>query len=394
LILTLSQCINRDKDSVVNTDPRGDGYAGAAACNNCHKNIYNSYLHTAHNKSSAPASKETVKGSFEPGANEYFYRPDVKVMMEKRDSGLFQVAYMNNIEKRSNRFDIAIGSGRKAQTYLYWLDSKMYQLPVSWFVPANSWANSPGYPPHQVRFDRNVPIGCFECHSTYVKVASNEVAGTRVIDNFDKNTLLYGIDCERCHGPAAQHVSFHEEHPREKASKYITIYSSLTRQQKVDMCATCHSGIQQMLKSTFLFKPGDTLLNAFFTPSAPVSVSDLDVHGNQTQLLTASACFIKSKTLTCGSCHNTHVTERENIALFSKRCINCHTNMDHHFSRMASGSDANITANCIDCHMPAKPSKIITLLSNGQTSPRPDSIRTHLITVYPEETKKYLSLKK
>jgi hypothetical protein len=37
------------------------------------------------------------------------------------------------------------------------------------------------------------------------------------------------------------------------------------------------------------------------------------------------------------------------------------------------------------------PSANITLLTNGKQSPTPDSIRTHLITIYKEETKKVLA---
>ncbi|MBO9681378.1 MAG: hypothetical protein J7502_01685 [Flavisolibacter sp.] len=392
LILTLSQCVEREKQ--VSLDPRGAAYAGADQCVACHKNISHSFSNTAHNKSSAPASDKTVKGNFVFDKNEYFYRPDVKVAMEQRDSGLYQVAYKNNIERQATRMDIAIGSGRKAQTYLYWYDDNVYQLPVSWFVPANSWVNSPGYPATQVRFDRNVPIGCFECHSSYIKLKSNEVVGSNVLDNLDRNQVIYGIDCERCHGPAAEHVIFHKEHPEEKSPRNIVGYSALTRQQKIDMCAQCHSGTQTILKTIFDFKPGDTLLNNFFAKSTHINVDELDVHGNQTQLLMASQCFIESKTLTCTSCHNTHVSERDRMKIFSQRCMNCHNQANHNFCSLASSSKTLITDNCIDCHMPAKPSKSITLLSNGQASPLADLVRTHYIKVYPEESKKFISVKK
>jgi hypothetical protein len=214
--------------------------------------------------------------------------------------------------------------------------------------------------------------------------------GQRVIDNFDQQKIIYGIDCERCHGPAAQHVSFHQEHPQEKNAKYIATYASLTRQAKMDMCAQCHSGIQQTLKSTFNFKPGDTLINNFFAPYAQVAVAEIDVHGNQKQLLASSPCYLKTKTLTCTSCHNTHETERNNLELFSQRCITCHKNAEHNFGSMTKSINAGITSNCIDCHMPSQPSKAITLLSNGQTSPTPNLVRTHYITVYPKATKNYL----
>ncbi|MEI6950236.1 hypothetical protein V9K67_23850 [Paraflavisolibacter sp. H34] len=381
LILLFSQCMQKKR---AGTDPRGSAFAGAAACARCHKDIHTSYLDAAHNKTSAIASKSAIGGSFAAPHNEYVYRPGVKVAMEERDSALYQVAYSQGQEQQASRFDIVVGSGRKAQTFLYWYDDKVFQLPVSYFVPAHSWANSPNYPPRQVRFDRNIPIGCFECHSSYIKRTTMEPAGEFYIDHFDRQKIVYGIDCERCHGPAARHVDYHEEHPQEKQAKFIKTYASLSRQMKLDGCAVCHSGLQATRRSTFAFRPGDTLANRFFPPAAPVNVADIDVHGNQYQLLTASQCFIKSKTMDCATCHDPHVKERDNLAAFSQRCMTCHSEAAHNFCKMAPALGASITQNCIDCHMPARPSKLITLLSNGQASPTPNKVRTHYISVYPE----------
>ena len=54
---------------------------------------------------------------------------------------------------------------------------------------------------------------------------------------------IFNIDCERCHGPAAAHVRFHESHPEEKKSAFLVSYQSLMdRERKIDLCAVCHSG--------------------------------------------------------------------------------------------------------------------------------------------------------
>ena len=379
LVCTLSQCIDKRAKP---KDIRGDAFAGADACASCHSSIHQNYLHAAHHLSSRPGTSSSIKGSFHKDSNNYHYNNDVKVVMEQRDSGFYQVAYQTGVEKQANRMDLVIGSGRKAQTYLYWLDDKIFQLPVSWFVPVKRWVNSPGYPPRQVRFDRNIPIGCFECHSSHIRLTRNEAAGDRIINNFDRNSIIYGIDCERCHGPAAKHVSFHQDEPAEKQAKFIVSYSALNRQQQVDMCALCHSGMQQQVKPGFKFRPGELLANNYFTTIKNQDPAELDVHGNQTQLLMASACFIKSKTLTCTSCHNTHVNERDDLPLFSRRCMNCHSEGKNNFCRKAHELGPEIINNCIDCHMPEQPSKLITLLSNGQPNPIANKVRTHLIKVY------------
>lgn len=393
-ITIFSQCVhNGSKES--EPDIRGKQFAGTATCVSCHKGIYDSYISTAHYNTSRPASTASIKGSFVAPDNIFTYSKDTKVVMEEQANGLFQSTYVNGVLQGSYPFDITFGSGRKGQTYLYWSADKYFQLPVSYFVPAHSWANSPGFPATHPKFDRSIPSTCFSCHSSMVAMKGVVMEGITTIEAFEKNKIVYGIDCERCHGPAANHVAFHTEHPQEKQAMHITKISSLENQLKLDMCAICHSGLKTPQKSPFGFKPGDKLSDYIYPDfKRSTNATDIDVHGNQYQLLTASECFRKSKGMNCSSCHNTHTTERDNLPVLSKRCMNCHTIEGHNFCRQNSPT-LTITMrmrNCIDCHMPALPSSAITLLANGQASPTPDSIRTHLIAVYPNETEKVTAL--
>ncbi|WP_315822901.1 multiheme c-type cytochrome [Paraflavitalea speifideaquila] len=355
LILTLSQCMEAPEPTIsAATDWRGSQYAGAATCGTCHRDIHTSYLATAHRHTSASPSLTSIKGSFEPGRNAFHYRANVKVAMEQRNGWVYQVAYMNEVEKQAFPFGVVMGSGRKAQTYLFWMDDNVFQLPVSWSKVANNWVNSPSYPADKVRFDRLINIGCFECHGSFIERKGMQQEGERLVDYFDKTKVIYGMDCERCHGPAADHVSFHTAHPEEKEAQHIAIYKKLTRQQQVELCAQCHSGGHTSKGSIFYFKPGDSLTQ-YFTANVKAGgdVRQLDVHGNQYQLLSGSACYIKSNILTCTSCHNTHVQERDNMPVLSQRCQNCHQQQAHSFDGQLPANAIN--SNCIDCHMPALP---------------------------------------
>ncbi|MEO5893426.1 MAG: cytochrome c3 family protein [Ferruginibacter sp.] len=371
-------------------DFRGEEYIGSSKCITCHKEIYDSYSKTAHNLSSLPASKEAIKGSFEKDSNVLYYRPTLKVVMEQRDSSFYQIAYIDDIERQGARFDMVVGSGRKGQSYLYWVNENIFQLPVSYYVPGKSWVNSPNYPPKNVQFNRNIPIGCFECHSSYIKRTATKPSGHYLVDYFDKTQVIYGIDCERCHGPAAAHVNFHEKNPQEKEPKYIGNIAGLARQEKLDMCAMCHSGARETIKSTFTFKPGSKLADFLHPDTSTLNTSRIDVHGRQYQLLTASKCFIKSTQLNCFSCHNTHVEERNNMSAFSAKCMDCHKIPNHDSVEMPTTLRGNIANNCIDCHMPARPSALITMTTQTQSAPIPALVRTHYISIYPDETKKYI----
>lgn len=376
-VTVLSRCISRQP---AGKDLRGKQYAAASTCMSCHSSIYASYANTAHNRTSALATAETVKGTFTAPGNVFHFGNNTDVVMEQSADGLFQAAYKNGSLQQKQAFDIAIGSGRKAQTYLYWLNDKYFQLPVSWFVPAASWANSPGFPASHPMFDRLIPNTCFGCHSSMSGLKSVKAQGLEMVEEFEKKRIIAGIDCQRCHGPAANHVNFHTEYPEEKQAHYITKIDTLNNDQKLDMCAICHSGLKPMQRSAFEFKPGDAL-NDFLLPTAPYREKP-DVHGNQFQLLASSQCFKVSRQMNCSSCHNPHTTERDNMQVFSQRCMTCHQPESDHFCKLTTTPAATLQQNCINCHMPAQPSNSITLLANGQKNPTPDLIRTHLIAVY------------
>ncbi|WP_164714181.1 multiheme c-type cytochrome [Chitinophaga rhizosphaerae] len=381
LVGFLSRCSDRKAGPA---DPRGSSFAEAASCAQCHKTIYDDYAVTAHAHSSAVASAGTVKGRFTAPDNIFHFAGRADVVMEQQGEELFQVVKSDGRELDRFPFDVVFGSGRKAQTFLYWKGGQYFQLPISWFVPADNWANSPGFPADHPKFDRVIPSTCFGCHSSMVKVRE-ETKGITVTEQFARREMIGGIDCQRCHGPAAEHVAFHTNNPAEKVAHFITRIDTLSRVQRLDMCALCHSGLKPMYKPAFAFKPGDALSD-FVIPTVPFrkKPDQLDVHGNQLQLLAASQCFLQSKTMNCSTCHNPHVTERTSMQTFSQRCMTCHQPGSSQFCKHTGKPEEALEQNCIDCHMPALPSGAITLLTNGEQSPTPDSVRTHLIDVYAD----------
>jgi hypothetical protein len=365
---------------------QGNQYVGSAACLSCHRNIVENHLLTAHYRTSSPASATSIKGSFKPGKNKFAYNRLAVVEMESKDDGFWQTGYWNGTPLQSYRFDIVIGSGKNGQTYLYWKDDYLYELPVSYYVPVNEWGNSPGYPRNFPLFTRQIPAHCLECHGTYARAEVVPDSGTR----YPGREIMYGVDCERCHGAASEHVAWHTAHPGEKTGKYILNARLMGRQQRLDACALCHSGSRKEIKPTFSFQTGDTL-DQFSTPAYSMdSLSNLDVHGNQYGLLLSSKCFQKSDQMDCSSCHNVHVYEANNLQVFSQRCMNCHNGKDHPFCKMPEVVKSQMTSNCIDCHMPLLPSQKIFMQLADSSRSRPDLIRTHRIAIYAANTKKFM----
>ena len=374
-------------------DPRGDAYAGPASCANCHRDLYNSYLHTAHYVASVPASLNTIHGSFVKNLNVFNVDGHQKVVMEKSGSGLYQIHYVNGKLKESRRMDIVFG-GIKGESYLYWKGDELYQLPVSYYTRQNKWLISPGFAAGSVSYSRAIGTRCLECHASYIRNQPPEMQQLKKAEQFDRNTLIYSVDCERCHGPGARHAAFHTENPGVKTARFITSYSSLPRARKLEMCGVCHSGKPaDMLRSTFGFKPGDTLSKFKMLEYADgqLDTAHLDVHGNQLQLLESSKCFISSK-MDCATCHDTHQNTRGNNVLYIQKCLGCHSIANHNYCKMATNINAGfIGANCIKCHMPALSSKVILAKTNNKDISTDILVHTHHIAVYPLEVKKILA---
>jgi hypothetical protein len=371
-------------DQAIN-DPAPNKFAGSVSCRSCHKEIYDSHIHTAHYQDSRPAAKQFIKGSFDPNRNHFVYNKKMEVVLEDKNGKLSQTAYLNGSVFQSETFDMVIGSGRKGQTYLYWDDARLFQLPVSYYTPLDSWCNSPGYSTNFIYFNKRVTAQCIECHGTYAKTNDSTLKGIV----FDKRSIIYGIDCERCHGPAANHVNFHTAHPTEKTGKFIINAKTLNRQQRLDACALCHSGLRKEIRPSFTFMVGDTLDNYSIPRYDTNKVATLDVHGNQYGLLSSSHCYQMSQ-MDCSSCHNVHVNEVNNPKLFSQRCMNCHSDAAHTTFTLPDVKELRLIDNCIDCHMPALPSQKIFLQVDDPAKSTADLVRTHHIGIYEKSTKDFL----
>jgi hypothetical protein len=369
--------------------PEDPVFVGSAACASCHKDIYASHIRTAHYLDSRPATAVAIKGSFRSGKDRFVYNDHMQVLMEKKNGQFFQTAQFNGNTIESEAFAIVIGSGRKGQSYLYWDGDRLFQLPISYYVPLDSWVNSPGFPTNLVYFNKGVHGQCMECHGTYAKIAEVDGKGTV----FDSSSIIYGIDCERCHGAGSQHVAWHSAHPGELTGKYIVNAKRLNRRQRLDACALCHSGFRQENQPSFSFRVGDTLDNYSTANYDSAATATLDVHGNQYGLLTSSKCFQQSQ-LDCSSCHNPHANEHQQFAVYSQRCLSCHNTASEHPCSSPVVKQMNVTSNCIDCHMPALASQKIVMQISGKDEMIHDLVRTHRVAIYPDATRDYLKNKK
>ncbi len=369
-------------------------YAGSEKCASCHKDVYEKHLATAHRLTGQPASKEFITGSFDSGRNSYYYNPDILVSMQQRDSGLYQVIYYKGEEKMAIRKDIVIGSGVMGQSFLNWRHNRLYQMPITYFTAAAQWSNSPGFPPARVLTDRPITSRCLECHITYAEGVSGDSLEPT---GFDPAKIIYSVGCEKCHGPSARHVEYQSAHPEIRTAKYVINPKRLPAQRQLDICAVCHGGKMTKTKPSFTFTPGKNLADYFIIDTVnnvALAGGEAEVHGNQYGLLRKSKCFRETVGMTCSNCHNIHTNERNNDALFSSRCINCHATTTEKFTTATHALVTGIETKCIDCHMPALDSRAIAVYLQGEAKPRAAQVHAHFIGLYPDVTKKILEKEK
>lgn len=351
-------------------------YIDMESCTICHEDIVKSHRNTPHFNTSAIASLESIKGSFEEGENNLNLDENTALRMIQSDSGFHQQLYLRKSDRvvYTLPFQMVIGSGTKGQSYLFWAKNGLYQLQGSYFSLTDSWVNSPLYPPKPIKA-RPVPGRCLECHTTFANRTD-----VNLVNQFDREKLILGIDCQSCHSDVKKHAEYHLEHPNDSIAQFILSHKSLNQSQQLDACALCHSGVrEQQIKDNFSFMLGDNLDEFSFADYDESSLDNLDVHGNQYGLLKASACFKKSEKINCTTCHSPHKSNRGNSLFFNTKCMSCHQNDNVH--NIADNAISEKFTNCISCHMPLTESDVLKIQTSRDSSVAV-KIRTHLISIY------------
>lgn len=362
-------------------------YVGDAACVRCHENEAQPFAHTAHHLTSQAATRQTALGSFVDGQNlltisnpgKDTSNPHLYFQMDSRADGMYEMAIAEMGSKKlthAEKIDVVIGSGVRGQTYLYWRDNRLFELPVSYWTDGHQWINSPGYEDGTANFTRPADPRCIECHASYIHALSTDPQ----TNLYDRNSLVLGISCEVCHGPGKAHLIQEQSQPAppQRAAPTILNPASFDRDRQVDLCALCHNGTARAeLGGAFSYVPGQPL-DRYFAPAPLDPSGQPDVHGNQVGLLEKSRCFLSSPAMTCSTCHDVHAPERA-AADYSPRCLACH--------RWQSCGEAKkigprIVHDCVDCHMPLQQTHAIVSVTAGRVLRT--SIRTHWIKVYSQ----------
>jgi hypothetical protein len=293
-------------------------FVGNAACHPCHAAIADAYAKTPMALSSGtvndvPTGSVTVAG--------HAYRITNRIL---------------SFVGGSVPFDYFIGSNIHGRTYLYSRDRYLYELPLTWYQKLRAWDASPGYEHESsVKLDRAIDPSCLSCHASRLQ----PIYGT--VNRYAEAPFLDdGVSCERCHGPASEHVK------NPSAAKMVNP-AQLNGEARDSVCAQCHltgeARVERAERKFAGYRPGDKLSDyvSYFIDDPAVPAKSVTSHFES---LASSVCRKASGTLWCGTCHEPHTNANHTQAA----CVGCHPS-GHHQDQ-----------SCASCHMPKAQSVDIT----------------------------------
>ena len=386
------------------SDGRGqEKHIAPEACGECHRSQYDGYLQTSHARAMRQVEPGLLDEQFSPD-HEYFY-----VKKDTAGSAFFRLAttdagYEQQIfipgetgaeEVARLPLELEMGSGKFARAYLRWEGERLFLNPLSYYTGPERWAFGPGIFGHleSMQGERPVTAACLDCHSGYFEAGdrSNYDGPPRPLDEYlhpadtfviEKANFVLPISCVKCHGPAERHVRYHRENPGDRTARHVARIGELARTRQVEVCGFCHTPPGAVVRPPFSFGPGDAYSD-FIEPAA-VDFRETDPHATQAPYLTASQCFERTPTMTCTTCHDPHRNQRGDLAMFSRRCMECHEPSSGRHCTRSPMPEAAAEANCIDCHMPRQTSSALRVVGQRGES-LPLQMRNHWIKVHELE---------
>lgn len=331
-------------------------YVGSESCRECHADETETFslTHHARSLSLVGAESQPEGGVVEHGPSQRSYR------VESTDKGMVHQESVMREDGTSREIaaypvKYQVGSGSVARTYLVEDDGFLVESPVTWFTRRGKWEMSPGYESaEQMSFRRVVRSGCLYCHVGHVDNPQR--------NGFKHHITELSIGCERCHGPGEKHVSQQRNGGGSGSEGDQTIVNParLSREISEDVCAQCHlhGDVQATVRGR---RPDD------YRPGLPLSEYRLEFRGAQPdaemkiaghmEQLRQSACWQKSPTLTCVTCHDPHseLAPEDRIAKHRATCVECHQDRGCRESATAREAVGN---DCLSCHMPQSKTEV------------------------------------
>lgn len=365
-----------------------EGFAGSAACEQCHPDRFDSWHASGHAYSLREADERTVAGRFDgtPVAAE-----DLTVTPFTLGDGYFMlVESQGAVETGEFRVSRVVGRTFE-QGYLTQDDQGAWRLlPLSWSLERDAWdfshrvlADIAGLPEDKAMAPRNVSAlvfneGCGECHATAFDPGWDPAQ-----KRFDTRLAEGAVACESCHGPGASHLAWHRaERPVGEGyawpARLLHPAEDLDAKGVMDLCGRCHflHEWRFAIDDDPRVPHADIALTRNFQGQgffADGRAAGLIYHGTtQSQ----SPCFLQGG-MSCLHCHDMHSGRRRLMRWDSgsdRQCSECHAA----YTEDPVAHSHHEKATCVDCHMPKLVSGALHFLhDHSLSSPEPAVTERH-----------------
>lgn len=323
-------------------------YVGPDSCAECHASRVAEFRTTNHFRTCRQAQPQEMPSAFSSGHATYQAGfPNVRFEMTREGDEFRQTtirATPTGEERTASRIDLILGAGSTDDVYLSWSSTdRITELPISWLWPFDEWGAS-----HFCQefgegdFSRAMTVRCMECHTTWLQ----HEPGT--VNVYRKEKAILGVTCEKCHGPARDHIAFHRSHPETRSAHAIIQPAKLDRERLIETCTQCHSNATIHRQPPFSYRPGERLSEYFRT--LEIDHPEDDHVANQIRGLEQSRCFTNSSSMTCITCHDPHGSVADD-KLPKASCAKCHTHKD---CPEQPRLPTSVRSDCTACHLPAR----------------------------------------
>ena len=175
-------------------------YVGMSVCRQCHADKFSTFVHTGMGMSFGLATKEKSAALFGPHVQVYdsildfYYHP----FWQGDSSRSWSSGWTELTPCIKGQSTSAISSDPVSipTSHLLQVNGYLYQAPITFYTQKQEWDMAPGMSGgFNSRFGRVIESECVTCHNglpEQVEGSVNKYTG-----------IPLGIDCERCHGPAA-----------------------------------------------------------------------------------------------------------------------------------------------------------------------------------------------
>ncbi len=427
-------------------DPTG-GYVGSQTCRACHPSQYASWRGSFHRTMTQVASPDTAAASFdgvtvaaapgEPMVLEQrgrelwadFVDPDAgRVAVDSTPGG--DRVRTKSASNRITRQVVMITGSHHQQIYWYATGNSrvLGQLPAIWLTADRRWIPRGAAvmrPPGGSHVSETGAWNgvCVACHATDGQPRFDTLFGSQPVtgQTADTRAAEFGVACEACHGPGADHARANRSPARRYSLHFagrpdptIVQPMRLSARLSSQVCGQCHAlweltdaqSARQANQHGMPYRPGDPLSATRFIVQPTTNLDSPAMRG----LLAGDAGFVRDifwsdgmvratgreynglidspcyknatddrRTLTCFSCHTMHKTDddRRPISAWAddqvapraagnNACAPCHApqaNEAHTHHRAESAGSS-----CYNCHMPYTTYGLLKTIRSHQIS--------------------------